>query len=360
AGLLESSLLLLAIAASWVSVAQLARAAEVDTLQLQHHSVVPLVTWANATAWMVLALPHMVRRKQDHATGCQLLETTAFQAWHPPRFLFIALTTNFSYIGVISTTSWPVPLALHYLPASLNTAIFSSNPVFTLLLQSVFLSEGTKKTERFPSKVWSSLWTGKALSVTLSVVGVLLITEPWHDSGDGPRRSTRILGAGFSLFAALGTSIYQVYFKRVFGDTMKPEEVGLFLAHMGCWASLLLGSVLAFTLQRGIYPLNLHEVPWAMVLSSSLSSALFNFLIKFGLSRETPVTTSLGTQIGIPLNLLVDVLIVHSHFRWCQAAGVLTMLLSFSVWHHSEALLRAGPARAKELQESSEPLLNSL
>lgn len=25
---------------------------------------------------------------------------------------------------------------------------------------------------------------------------------------------------------------------------------------------------------------------------------LFNFLIKFGLSRETPVTTSLGTQIG--------------------------------------------------------------
>eukprot|EP00913_Durusdinium_trenchii_P020636 g19380.t1 len=105
------------LAASWVSVAQLARAAEVDTLQLQHHSVVPLVTWANATAWMVLALPHMVRRKQDHATGCQLLETTAFQAWHPPRFLFIALTTNFSYIG-----------ALHYLPASLNTAIFSSNP----------------------------------------------------------------------------------------------------------------------------------------------------------------------------------------------------------------------------------------
>eukprot|EP00913_Durusdinium_trenchii_P020631 g19377.t1 len=27
------------------------------------------------------------------------------------------------------------------------------------------------------------------------------------------------------------------------------------------------------------------------------------------------------------------------------------MLLSFSVWHHSEALLRAGPARAKELQD---------
>ncbi|CAE7742932.1 unnamed protein product [Symbiodinium sp. CCMP2592] len=71
---------------------------------------------------------------------------------------------------------------------------------------------------------------------------------------------------------------------------------------------------------------------------------LFNFLIKFGLSRETPVTTSLGTQIGIPLNFLLDLFVVHSHFRWPQAVGVLTMLLSFSVWHHSEAS-RDGAAR---------------
>ncbi|CAJ1342264.1 unnamed protein product, partial [Effrenium voratum] len=113
--------------------------------------------------------------------------------------------------------------------------------------------------------------------------------------------------------------------------------VGLFLAHMGCWSSCLLGAGLAVLLGRGIYELNLARVPWAMVLSSSLSSALFNFLIKFGLSRETPVTTSLGTQIGIPLNLLLDVLVIHSRFRRCQAAGVLTMLLSFSIWHHSEA-----------------------
>lgn len=36
---------------------------------------------------------------------------------------------------------------------------------------------------------------------------------------------------------------------------------------------------------------------------------LFNFLIKFGLSRETPVTTSLGTQIGagVPRREFTDV-----------------------------------------------------
>eukprot|EP00434_Breviolum_minutum_P008771 symbB.v1.2.007732.t1/scaffold457.1/size330934/2 len=722
-------------------------------------------------------------KHRDDATWSGLLKTEAFQVSQPPRFLFIALTTNFSYIA-----------ALHYLPASLNTAIFSSNPVFTLLLQSFFLPEGNLKSggPKHDSEVCASLWTGKALSVTLSVVGVLLITEPWHNSSEGPTRSSRILGAALSLFAALGTSIYQVYFKRTFGDQMKPDEVptpgdifedlrhflganvvpfamhrglrdlarqrchrrlgrcfyrcqgfvtarpspparstsdagnpialfidgdnvspfalrsmlqalrdhwpgesklsipirrayiskqkaasfetfaqiegvepvvvpqhgaalkdagdlmlaldaaetclkgtcctiaiasedldflillrklrtwgcrsvlllperdnsrsrrfqveeaddvvcypqvetgnlslgglmdtirldvseldlfaeisqeqyavaeitedrqrqmkklqdvlqelkylpkppeqgvmraalakffyvnqfgvvtlwplhsglseafaalakskhkgllpnpgtlafisprsdaggrsgavrqdgfdanyvaaggpfltyigedlverilwrlgfleapnvesqqaievfchinrktlqkydfhevsastskktrqrlhemfsqqhilqawraavGLFLAHMGGWASILLGFALAFMLNRGIYTLDLTEVPWAMVIASSLSSALFNFLIKFGLSRETPVTTSLGTQIGIPLNLLVDVLIVHSHFHWCQAGGVLTMLLSFSVWHHSEAILR----KSGELNDLSTQLLDS-
>ena len=68
--------------------AQLARAAEVETLQLQHHSapwhfkpllgalalakVVPLVTWANATAWMALALPYMTRRGR-----CSLVNSSA-------------------------------------------------------------------------------------------------------------------------------------------------------------------------------------------------------------------------------------------------------------------------------------------
>jgi len=259
-----------------------------------------------------------------------LVTTKAFKASHPPRFLFIALTTNFSYIG-----------ALHFLPASLNTAIFSSSPVFTLLLQTVFLPESGGYGDAAASQRW------KALSVGLSVVGVLLIAEPWHGSARGSdlTEEQRVLGVLLSLFSALGTAIYQVYFKHTFGDSMGPDEVGLFLAHMGCWASALMGAVLWLAVDRGLYALDLEEVPWVMVVMTALSSALFNFLIKFGLSRETPVTTSLGTQIGIPLNFLLDLFVVHSHFRWPQAVGVLTMLLSFSVWHHSEA--RGAQAEAR-------------
>ncbi|CAE7823899.1 Slc35f3, partial [Symbiodinium sp. KB8] len=252
---------------------------------------------------------------------------------------FIALTTNFSYIG-----------ALHFLPASLNTAIFSSSPVFTLLLQTVILPESGGHGDAVAPQRW------KVLSVGLSVIGVLLIAEPWHGSARGSdlTEEERVLGVLLSLFSALGTAIYQVYFKHTFGDSMGPDEVGLFLAHMGCWASALMGAVLWLAVDRGLYALDLEEVPWVMVVMTALSSALFNFLIKFGLSRETPVTTSLGTQIGIPLNFLLDLFVVHSHFRWPQAVGVLTMLLSFSVWHHSEA---RGQAQARIGGDASERLL---
>ncbi|CAE6971730.1 unnamed protein product [Symbiodinium natans] len=213
--LAASTFLLLSISLSWVGVAQLARAAEVDAERLQARSVVPLLTWANATAWIFLALPHMLRRARAGAdipgTGARLLDfvtTEAFKVSHPPRFLFIALTTNFSYIG-----------ALHFLPASLNTAIFSSSPVFTLLLQTMFLESGWR------GDAGSQGW--KALSVGLSVVGVLLIAEPWHGSlggSDLDEQRLRIIGVLLSLFSALGTAIYQVYFKQTFGDSMRPEE----------------------------------------------------------------------------------------------------------------------------------------
>ncbi|CAE7665492.1 unnamed protein product [Symbiodinium necroappetens] len=122
---------------------------------------------------------------------------------------FIALTTNFSYIG-----------ALHFLPASLNTAIFSSSPVFTLLLQTVFLPESGGHGDAVAPQRW------KVLSVGLSVIGVLLIAEPWHGSARGSdlTEEERVLGVLLSLFSALGTAIYQVYFKHTFGDSMGPDE----------------------------------------------------------------------------------------------------------------------------------------
>merc|ERR1719253_1870263 len=135
----DSSLwLLLAIAASWVGVAQLARAAEKVNVAAQPTSIVHLMTWANATAWMLLASLHMVRKSKEPGVEpvgltemlARLLTADVFQCKHAFQFLGIALVTNYSYIG-----------ALHFLPASLNTAIFCSSPVFTLFFSIVYLDK---------------------------------------------------------------------------------------------------------------------------------------------------------------------------------------------------------------------------
>lgn len=315
--------LLLGIAASWVGVAQLARQAEKYNGTLQSTSIVHLMTWANATAWIVLAVPIMIRKSREPKNDSvgpveymtRLVSVDVFTCRHAFKFLAIALVTNYSYIG-----------ALHFLQASLSTAIFCLSPVFTLFFSVVCLEPGD-----VPRKFPECIFTWEVLSVTLSVIGVLCIAEPWKTSTAHLSLGSRLIGIGLSTFAAVGTATYQVYFKVTFGDRMKPDEVGLFLSYMGVLIFILVGAALLFAFSSGYYPLRLEFVPWGLVVSTSLSSALFNFLIKFGLSRDTPVAVSLATQIGIPLNLLVDVLVVHAHIDSCQMFGTILMLVAFSL-----------------------------
>lgn len=327
----DSSLwLLLAIAASWVGVAQLARSAEKVNGALQQTSIVHLMTWANATAWIILAVPHAIRKSKetkDESMGWRsslthLVTTDVFQCRHAFQFLALALATNYAYIG-----------ALHFLPASLNTAVFCTSPVFTLMFSVVWLSPSPSDAETQPGilSLCRSLCTWQGMAVVLSLAGVVCIAEPWQTSTSHMSATERLCGVGLALAAALGTATYQVYFKATFGDRMQADEVGLFLSYMGTLIFVIGGVILACMLRSGVYPLQLGLVPWGHVVSTSLSSAIFNFLIKFGLSRDTPVAISLATQIGIPLNLMIDVLIVGARISGFQVLGTILMLLAFSL-----------------------------
>lgn len=333
--------LLLGIAGSWVAVAQMARAAEERNEFLQHCTIIHLMTLTNATAWILLAVPYMLQRAKESPNAAgeatpndasffslpRFVKTDTFGIQDTLRFLIIAFGTNYCYIG-----------ALHFLPASLNTAVFSTTPVFTFLLSYAWLpgthggdaaaGEHRAREDRPLSQ--------QALSVFTCLIAVLLIVEPWRNSGtamvaEEADLSTRLFGVMLSLAAALGTAIYQVYFKMVFGDRMRPAEVGLFLSYMGLMICIFFGSILAGLIGKGMYALNLGRVPWGLVLTAAIGSMVFNFVIKFGLSRESPVTVSLATQIGIPLNLFVDVVVVGAPINLLQMLGGTLMLVSFSL-----------------------------
>mmetsp|Transcript_113743 Transcript_113743/g.317689 ORF Transcript_113743/g.317689 Transcript_113743/m.317689 type:complete len:364 (-) Transcript_113743:49-1140(-) len=326
--------LVLSVSLSWVCVAQLARLAEKRTELAHHCSIVPLMTCANVALWMALSVPHALRKAYEfretgvvkvRASSPDLWRTDAFDRWQPPRFLALALATNFCYMS-----------ALHYLPASLNTAIFCTNPIFTFLLSASWLPAdiGATSSSKACAKCAAALFSRSGAHVLLSVAGVVLIVEPWDRAGNPHYRG---VGVALSLLAALGTATYQVYFKVTFGDRLRPDEVGLFLAHMGAAGAMFLSLVLAVLMSTGVYKVDLSSVPWHLVCATAVASALFNFLIKFGISVDSPLAMSLATQIGIPLNLILDVAVVRANIDPTQALGTLAMLASFTLQQRNSA-----------------------
>lgn len=309
--------LTITIATSWVAVSQFARLALADTdLLADRKTLVHLIFWANGTMWLFLGVPHVMQRLRTRISGssmCDLWTSEVFGCRHAVLFWFIAFATNLTYIA-----------ALSFLSASLNTAVFSTSAVFTFGLTLAFLVEDSASTG------FSFRSTGlRSVCIGLSMLGVVLISEAWHHTTAS--LTERLMGVGLSLFAALGTAVYQVTFKYTFGSRMTPEVVGLFLAYLGAMTFVCYGSVLFGGVAAGVIGIDLTAVPWTLILSASASSAVFNFLIKFGIVYASPVTVSLATQLGIPLNLGLDLLIVGASIDATQATGVVSMLVSFSL-----------------------------
>ena len=106
-----------------------------------------------------------------------------------------------------------------------------------------------------------------------------------------------IVGQYISLLSDFG-------FKRIFGDSLRsPIDLGVFMAALGLQIFVVVGSIMWSLISSRVYKLNLHALPYDLLLGTALSSLFFNFVIKFGLSISSPVVVALATQLGIPLNL---------------------------------------------------------
>ena len=166
------------------------------------------------------------------------------------------------------------------------------------------------------------------------------------------------LCAVLSVVAAGGTAAYQVSFKRIFGDSLRsPIDLGVFMAALGMQIFVVVGSIMWSLISSGVYKLNLQALPYDLLLGTALSSLFFNFVIKFGLSISSPVVVALATQLGIPLNLAIDLLFQGSAARALDPmaiAGVALMLLSFTLSALAEGDGAPAPGAAKR-QDSAAP-----
>jgi len=307
--------LTMAIASTWVGTAQFAQGASARS----SNSLLQLIIWVNGTVWLFLGLPHIIQRlwHRDWVAVEHLTTSDLFTPRHTILFFLIAFATNSAYIE-----------ALRFLFASLNSAIFSTTSIFTFVLSLAVLKDHPASTTSCGLR---------SICICFSVLGVVLISG-FSSRNTNKEHATsffeQLAGVALSIAAALGTAVYQVAFKYVFGNRMPPAVVGLFLAHLGAVMCLCYGSLIFGGIALGLVDVDLTNVPWTLVLLTALSSMAFNFLIKFGLSSTSPVTVSLATQLGIPLNLGVDMLVVGAKISRIQVIGVLIMAVSFSLHNY--------------------------
>ena len=125
-----------------------------------------------------------------------------------------------------------------------------------------------------------------------------------------------------------------MHFKRLMGGSLGPVQAGAFLARLGLLIFVLGGAAIGALMHAGVYRLEPSALPKALLAETAGLSLAFNFSTTFGLSLTSPVVVSLATQLGIPLNLAIDLLFQGSSARALDPmaiAGVVLMLCSFTL-----------------------------
>ena len=143
-----------------------------------------------------------------------------------------------------------------------------------------------------------------------------------------------------------------MHFKRLTGRSLGPVQAGAFLARLGLLIFVLGGAVIGALMHAGVYRLEPSALPKALLAETAGLSLAFNFSTTFGLSLTSPVVVSLATQLGIPLNLAIDLLFQGSAARALDQqaiAGVVLMLLSFTLSALAEGDGAPAPGAAKRI-----------
>ena len=287
-------------------------------------------TWF-ATGWNVLlalplALPSQ-RRKMGTPDCCGRAALL--------RALLTALPFYIAWAG--ANTLYVAALAS--LQAGLVAAVFAATPALVAILSIPVLGR--------------RLTPLAGVAVAASVVGVVLIAEPWrrHDAAaaaEAPPASSAAAAAAaaaeapsepskqlLATLCVLGASCcaacYKVFFRRVFGDA--PALVVLsVLAMIGLWSlgagTLLLLLVDSHALSRGA------GLGRDALLGLAAKSALdlgFNFFVAFGISLTHPLFISVGTLLSTPLNVAASYVLHGQLPTPVEDVGMLCILSGFAL-----------------------------
>lgn len=222
--------------------------------------------------------------------------------------------------------------ALASLSPAVVTALFNTAPAVVALESLCLLLPSERPSSALATVASVLLAVGGAAMVTLGTVGA--------GPGDAPPggAGTAALGTALSLLAAVSAGTYKVLFRRWFGPGSLRLAVFM-LATIGAFMLVLGGLITAAVLLSGWESVDWGTFPWGLQLASMAASLAFNLSVAIGIGVTYPLYVSLGTLLGLPMNVAFDWLARGSGVSVLQAVGMACVFAGFGVMAVAEAAM---------------------
>ncbi|KAG7382850.1 hypothetical protein PHYPSEUDO_004301 [Phytophthora pseudosyringae] len=237
--------------------------------------------------------------------------------------------------------------ALADVSVAAGTAIFNCSPLFVYCFSICFLHE--------------RLSLGKLCGVLTSFVGVALVVMFQNGSDlDAIAGTGVVAGLMVALSAALYAG-YEVAIRMTVGDEITDTATLLTLTGLCGLVTIplwIVGSVLlAYSPIEAIYePLGLPGSTHGLVLMliSGVMAIVFCVFLPLSLCWTSPLETSVGCMLTIPLSGIVDTVIHGTSFSWECIAGSALVMAGFGILEYcSVEVTRLQPEPSKQPEHTS-------
>ncbi|POM79971.1 Drug/Metabolite transporter (DMT) Superfamily, partial [Phytophthora palmivora] len=214
--------------------------------------------------------------------------------------------------------------ALDEVSVAAGVAISNSAPLFVYCLSVCFLNEHLN---------WK-----KILGVFTAFAGVILIVMFQDGSGFGTIETTTILAGISMIISAAIYAGYQVALLLAIGDDITDTSTlltqaglsGLFTFPPWILGTLVLAESPFSWLHESLAFPDTVEGVFLLVISAALTVVFCAFL-PLAICWTSPLETSVGCMLTIPLSGLVDTFVHHTAFSWECIVGSVLVMAGFAI-----------------------------
>ncbi|CEF60511.1 Drug/metabolite transporter domain-containing protein [Strongyloides ratti] len=312
-----SILIIIAVAICWTGGTQFSKSALI--IDPKHFYAPYTMTWFN-TNFMILCYPTyliyiLIRHDRDieYLKSCHNEALRIYQVYSiKSKFVQYLMSTILFLIFWIGA-NYCYSMSLVYVAASITTSISAANTAIVLILSWIILKDKFNFYQ--------------IISIVCAVSGVVIISLDKSTSTNSSFWE-HFLGILLAILSAAFSATYKVFFKKIIGNA-NLGQVSIFMTGLGMM-NLIINIIpcIFFIIYKGEI-IEFSYIPWLPIIGSSLLSLLFNFLINFGIALLHPLVISIGMLMGIPLNIIVDILFRHLNVKKDFLIGGSLILLSF-------------------------------